>query len=175
MLERIEWILEQRGMKQRELARAAGLNDERHLGVILGRLRKNPEGALEHQTLVALARGGNVSIAWLATGEGSPDATGSEDPRPLYRNLEGWPEIEAQLRARGYDPVAVEVFGNGRALTTKPLTLEMAIQGMPLAVSSMTDEDHARAQSAIERRYKGAETRAAKKLDEASAKKGAKK
>lgn len=77
LLERIEWILSHRGIGQRELARRAKLADERHLGVILSRLRKKPNAEIERPTLVALATGGNVSLSWLATGTGTPDETES--------------------------------------------------------------------------------------------------
>lgn len=71
--ERIELIMQLRNVSQRELARRSKLKDERHLGVILSRLRKNPNADIERETLAALAEGGEVSMVWLATGDGLPD------------------------------------------------------------------------------------------------------
>lgn len=86
LLERIEWILRVRDIGQRELARRAKLHDERHLGVILSRLRKNPKAEIERPTLVAIARGGEVSVAWLADNQGAPEDAeqlpGSAPARP---------------------------------------------------------------------------------------------
>lgn len=95
LLQRIEWILKNRADdNQRELARRAGLKNERHVGVILTRLRKNPESALDHDTLVKLARGGAVSVDWLATGAGpreaseaSPGAQGGHSAREHAREV----------------------------------------------------------------------------------------
>ncbi len=78
---RIQWILEARKITQRELARRAGLN-EPHVGLILARLKKNPEASIEHETLLALAKGGEVSPGWLLTGDGDPAPGVSVDATP---------------------------------------------------------------------------------------------
>ena len=96
--DRILWILAQRNISQRELARKAGLRDA-HIGVIVSRSRKNPEANIENDTLAAIARGGDVSLRWLATGEGSPDPTEEElSARPVLGNLPGWGDAESQVR-----------------------------------------------------------------------------
>lgn len=98
MADRILWILAQRNISQRELARRAGLRDA-HIGVIVSRSRKNPEANIENDTLAAIARGGEVSLRWLATGEGSPDPTDEEvGSRPVLGNLPGWGDAESQVR-----------------------------------------------------------------------------
>lgn len=75
--DRILWILAQRRIGQRELARRAGLRGA-HIGVIINRSRKNPAASIENPTLAAIARGGGVSLRWLATGQGSPDPAPDE-------------------------------------------------------------------------------------------------
>jgi len=68
LLERIEEIRNEKGWTQREFAREARLKNEKNLGVVYSRLRKNANAQIEHDTLVLLARAGGVSIDWLATG-----------------------------------------------------------------------------------------------------------
>lgn len=52
------------------------------MGLILARLRKNPDVSIENKTILALAQGGKVSAAWLATGEGDPAPGLSADSPP---------------------------------------------------------------------------------------------
>jgi transcriptional regulator with XRE-family HTH domain len=110
LLQRLEETLQRLGIPQRELARRAGLSDERHLGVIMSRLRRNPKADIERETLNALARGAGVSLRWLANGEGSPDHDDSarapsttEDPEPILANVPGWADVEAQDSAEHPD------------------------------------------------------------------------
>lgn len=70
--DRIEWILEARGVSQRELSRRAGLK-EPHVGLIIKRFRADPAAGIEQATLMGLAKAGDVSLQWLSTGEGTPD------------------------------------------------------------------------------------------------------
>jgi transcriptional regulator with XRE-family HTH domain len=104
--ERIEWVVANRaGGNQRELARRAGLESPNHVGTILTRLRKNPERDIERETLAAIARGGHVSLRWLASGEGSADAIevddGDAESEPRYGTVPTWLEREARLLASG--------------------------------------------------------------------------
>lgn len=98
--ERLELLVERAG-GQRELSRRAGLKDERHVGIILSRLRKNPSADIERETLTAIAMGGRVSVAWLAGGEGSPDSLDSDEPsrtessEPIAENVPGYLDVEA--------------------------------------------------------------------------------
>lgn len=73
LLERLTAIVKLRGISQRELSKRAGLNPN-HVGTLLSRLRKNPDGDIERDTLAALARGGGVSLEWLAEGRDSLDS-----------------------------------------------------------------------------------------------------
>jgi hypothetical protein len=172
LLERLELVLKIRGIDQRELARRAELGNEKNVGVLFHRLRKDPARQIQHDTLVKIAKGARVSVNWLATGEGSPDETEpSEDPRPIYRNVSGWPEVESALKARGYDPAAIEVFGDGRALVPlQSITLEMALTAMPLAIASLNEEQRAKAIEAGERKFKAAETKAARNIGKGKSK-----
>lgn len=101
--ERLELLAERAG-GQRELSRRAKLKDERHIGIIISRLRKNPAADIERETLAAIAEGGNVSVGWLATGEGSPDALDPDAPahtdssEPIAENIPGYLDAEAADR-----------------------------------------------------------------------------
>lgn len=110
--ERIELLATQAG-GQRELSRRSGL-DERHVGVILSRLRKNPRADIERETLAALAKGGGASVRWLAEGEGTPDSdddsrppAGTDSEVPHMGNALGWPDAEAAVRAKTAFPEEV--------------------------------------------------------------------
>jgi transcriptional regulator with XRE-family HTH domain len=110
LLDRLNETLQRLNLTQREWARRAGLADERHLGVILSRLRKNPNADIERETLNALARGAGISVAWLSSGVGSPDSddtsrapSTTEDPEPILANVPGWADVEAQDSAEHPD------------------------------------------------------------------------
>lgn len=81
LAERIELIVERRNVSQRELARMAGLK-EPHIGLIISRLKKNPKAKVENETLLAIARGANVSPGWLLSGEGASGLPGDEGEAP---------------------------------------------------------------------------------------------
>lgn len=99
LADRIRWILANRDLGQRELARNAGLKDP-HVAVILHRLEKDPGRQIEADTLAAIARAGRVSIRWLATGQGSPDEIGEvpANDAPKFANLPGWEDAERAAR-----------------------------------------------------------------------------
>jgi hypothetical protein len=80
LLQRLEWLVNNRATSQRDLSRKAGLSGP-HVGTFMARLRKDPSATVETETLMAIARGGQVSFDWLATGKGSPDAIGMT-PKP---------------------------------------------------------------------------------------------
>jgi hypothetical protein len=85
LLERLEWVIEHRaGGNQRALSRASKLG-ENHIGVILTRLRKDPTRDIERETLSAIAKGGGVSLRWLASGDGSADDNGPLTREDLER------------------------------------------------------------------------------------------
>lgn len=69
LLDRLEEIAAAAG-GQRALSRKAGL-DEKHVGVIVHRLRKKADSTVEHDTLIALARAAGVTLEWLAKGDGA--------------------------------------------------------------------------------------------------------
>jgi hypothetical protein len=166
LLQRLEHIMETRGLGQREWARRAGLGSEKDLGVTLHRLRKNADAQVKHETLVKLAKGADVSLRWLATGEGTPDSTeASDDATPVYRNAPGWPEAAKLLRARGYPSYAIERAGTVRKLTSQPVTIESAVAAVQMVMAEIAPEEEAAlAVAEVEAQYKGAETRAAKRM-----------
>lgn len=70
LAERLKWALDESGLSQRGLARAAGLQSERHIGFLVNGERDNPE----LKTLQAIAAALGVTVGWLANGdEPSPD------------------------------------------------------------------------------------------------------
>ncbi len=106
--ERIEQTLRRLGVSQRELSRRSGLT-EVHVGQIVRRLEKDPEASIELPTLQAIARGAGVSLAWLLTGQGSPDAddtargpSTTDDVTPVMANAIGFDD--AYQRARQDHP-----------------------------------------------------------------------
>lgn len=62
---RLTWARKHSGLKQRALARLAGLKSERHVGLLESGDRDNPE----LKTLQAIADVLGVSVGWLASGE----------------------------------------------------------------------------------------------------------
>jgi len=62
--ERLAWAREQTGLSQRGLARAAGLQSERHIGFLESGERDNPE----LKTLQAIAAALGATVGWLADG-----------------------------------------------------------------------------------------------------------
>lgn len=100
LLERILELSEKVG-GQRELARRAGLRDERHVGVIVSRLRRNAGADIERETLTALARGGGVSVEWLARGEDDARTPStSESVAPHMANAIGFDDALAEAQRR---------------------------------------------------------------------------
>lgn len=98
--DRIEQLLKSKDISARELARRSGLG-ETQVSVLVTRFRKNPHTHVTIETLRAIAQGANVSLAWLTTGEGSPDSddtartpSTTEDPEPIMANVPGWAEVE---------------------------------------------------------------------------------
>ncbi|HKY41354.1 MAG TPA: helix-turn-helix domain-containing protein [Polyangiaceae bacterium] len=73
LAKRLTWALEETGLSQRALARAAGLASERHVGLLASGDRENPE--LKTLRAVAVALG--VSVGWLADGD-EPAPTAEE-------------------------------------------------------------------------------------------------
>lgn len=77
---RIELVLAKTGWSQRELSRRAGLG-ETHVGLILRAAKKNPTHSVELKTLQGIAAAAGVSLAWLSSGQGSPELDG-DTPSP---------------------------------------------------------------------------------------------
>jgi hypothetical protein len=92
----------------------------------------------------------------------------SEDSTPLYRNAQGWPDVLTQLRARRTPQWQIDKLGGAQRLTSNPVTLEQALSMLSVLMMELTPADIEAAIADVERQYKGAETRAARRLDEAS-------
>lgn len=87
--ERLKWALDQSGLSQRALSRAAGLQSQRHIGFLASGDRDNPE----LKTVQAIANALGVSIAWLANGD---------DPAPSPEHLkavgDAFMKVEAERK-----------------------------------------------------------------------------
>lgn len=151
--ERVEWIVENRcGGNQRELGRRAGLSGN-HVGTILTRLRKNPDADIERETLTALARGANVSLQWLSTGDGEPDV---EEPTPssvevlegtAWSRIPGWGESVAEIEQRfpTIPSKLLRQIGQTRGSWVQvPMTWEWLIVQANHALKAMPDKERLR-------------------------------
>lgn len=135
---RIQWILDARKISQRELAKRSGLQGP-HVGLILARLRKNPKASIEHETLLALAKGGEVSPGWLLTGDGEPEKGATYSPEPPSTVLERDP-VEPGLWRRlrdiiGWDEAVEEakrLFGDQLPDAAFDLAGEIRAKDWPL-------------------------------------------
>lgn len=94
----------------KSLAQAAGLASDAHVGMMLRGTVKKPTA----ETLAAIARAAGVSLDWLATGAGTPDARTVERDAPRFRDLPGWPEAEAEAmrRFKHIPPWAISAAGD---------------------------------------------------------------
>lgn len=76
--DRIAWILEHRAPKHGRRPNVSKFSEmcglaRGHVAIILSRLEEDADRRIDHETLVAIAQGGGVSLEWLATGAGQPD------------------------------------------------------------------------------------------------------
>lgn len=78
-MERIEWVLTSKRVKnQAEWVQSAGLSRSA-LAVTLSRLRKGDDVQIKSETAIALARAAKVDVGWFLSGDGSPDGTTSSE------------------------------------------------------------------------------------------------
>jgi transcriptional regulator with XRE-family HTH domain len=79
LAERLQWVLDHRGLTAHALSKKAGLAGG-HVGLIItGKAGKRTAG----KTLEQIAKAANVSLQWLATGQGTPDAAPQEPAAPV--------------------------------------------------------------------------------------------
>lgn len=76
LADRVQWILEHRGVSARGLSLAAGLSQS-HVGQIV---RGQIKGQVSPDVLSSIARAGQVDLVWLLTGEGEPEGTPDTPP-----------------------------------------------------------------------------------------------
>ncbi len=148
--ERIAWILTNRGISQRELARRSGLQGA-HVTMILKRLRASETATVENDTLVALARGSGVSVRWLATGEGDadelvdppapdevpPDSRDTGFVSPKFRNLPNWSRLVDA--ARSMDP-SIPAWAWEQLGESSPFLVGPASPGLVLSCAKVVRE-----------------------------------
>lgn len=94
LAERVQWILESRGMSDRALARASGVSHN-----YIGMLRKGGRGnrGLSHQMARKLAAATGVDPRWLMTGEGSPAPIVDPDSDPHSGRQQALALLEGRL------------------------------------------------------------------------------
>lgn len=83
LLERLDWVLEHRGLTQLGWSKRAGLST-RYLSTLRGRLETKPDARGDHASMVKLATVAGVPVAWLEDGKGDPG------------NLEMGPELQRE-------------------------------------------------------------------------------
>lgn len=105
LADRIEWAIKQAGISQREASRRAELNDAQ-LGLVLSRLRKNPDSEVTLPMLLSIARGLGVVDAWLLTGRGDPfdpNALPFHSEQPPLAKLSRWAELRRLAEQRAVE------------------------------------------------------------------------
>jgi hypothetical protein len=77
-LERIRWVMKERGWNESQWAKAAQLKERSNLNKLIKRLIARPgEVPGDIKTFVKLADAANVSLDWLLLGRGTPDVDGA--------------------------------------------------------------------------------------------------
>lgn len=129
---RLELILKRTGWSQRELSRRAGLA-ESHVNLIIRAATKNPAsaGAVELDTLKKIASAAGVSLAWLTSGTGAPDADDDsrgpstvESEVPHFGNAVGWADARREAERTHPD---VPAWAWDQAATMAPMHLRTVV------------------------------------------------
>jgi len=94
LLDRIEILISAAG-NMSKLAKSSGMTPS-HVATIRRRLKANPSAQVENDTLVKLAKGGAVSLDWLANGEGQilPSTPAESGPSRRIRLQEERPDLD---------------------------------------------------------------------------------
>ena len=103
LAERVDWILKNRRRPDGRKWSARGLSDAAGLSPAhVGMMQRGDAKAVKGDTLRGVAEAAGVSLAWLVTGEGSPDSDDAghvpsitDDPEPVMRNVPGWANVVA--------------------------------------------------------------------------------
>lgn len=135
MNDRLERLAERAGMSRAELSRRAGLSDG-YLSSTLSKVRADPTFTPDLATLRSIAQAAGVSLRWLETGEGEPEAALHDEhaPAPVRVRvntppgptlvLDGYPDhlvalLWAFKRGDAYEPedvlAALAASASGRA------------------------------------------------------------
>lgn len=102
LAERVDWILKNRRRPDGRKWSARGLSDAAGLSPAhVGMMQRGEAKAVKGDTLRGVAEAAGVSLAWLVTGDGSPDSddtartpSTTDDPEPIMANVPGWAEVE---------------------------------------------------------------------------------
>lgn len=148
LAERVEWILKHRRRpdgtrwSQRALSEAAGMSP-----AVVGMLRRGDTKDVRGETLRHLAAAAGVSLAWLATGKGTPDedddARGpstAESGVPHFGNAVGWDDARREaerthpyIPAWAWDQAATMAPMHLRSVVTPEQVVSLARMALQLA------------------------------------------
>lgn len=154
LAERMRWILDQRGWKQREISKLAGLSHS-YVSAFFDRAEKDPKASMRGTELAAIAKAANVSLQWLTTGEGEP-ALEVEEPAPAsvealegtaWERIPGWGESVAAIEQRfpTIPSKLLRQIGQTRGSWVQvPMTWEWLIVQANHALKAMPDKDRLR-------------------------------
>lgn len=100
---RMQWVLTNRRKPNGDPWDAKALSLAAHLGAShVGQISRGKLANPQLETLQAIAAAAGVSVAWLASGKGSPDSddpttpSASESSAPIHGNVLGWAETLAE-------------------------------------------------------------------------------
>lgn len=124
--QRIQKILDRTGWSQRELSRRSGLSP----GAI-GWILAHPDRPSELDTLKGIASAAKVSLAWLTSGTGAPDADDDsrgpstvESEVPHFGNAVGWADARREAERTHPD---VPAWAWDQAATMAPMHLRTVV------------------------------------------------
>ncbi len=133
--ERIEAVMAELGIGQRELARRAGFTSPSQAGNTLRRIAARPD-SVEVKTLARIAKGLEVHLRWLQHGEGpkhledaGPDPAGG-DVTPRFENLSVWRQLleMAQALAPEIPAWVWPIVAESHPLSTVPITPGVVVE-----------------------------------------------
>lgn len=117
LLERIEWVLATKRVKnQAEWVQAAGLSRSA-LAVTLSRLRKGDDVQIKSETAIALARAAKVDVGWFLSGDGSPEGAPSPERGNYPMRDRVLERFATQYPKRAVDAVAAMHFAGAEKFT----------------------------------------------------------
>lgn len=140
LFQRLQWCVDHRAKSMRDLNIRSGLTTGR-----LQKLIERQSTRVDAADLAAIASAANVSVRWLALGEGSPDDSDSQvppstvpdDAPPVNASVPGWDdavEIAKRLAPELPDAAYERAGKAARLLTTGHASPELVLQLAKMAM-----------------------------------------